>query len=72
MITDKEAKQLRRKLERARSTLKIIHTWATFNYGSHINKQHIANACSRALRESEMQTQSNTVRDIANKIEDMY
>lgn len=50
---NKEAdRKLTTKWERARSALKVIHTWATFNEGSVFTRQDVIVACKKALQES--------------------
>ena len=36
-------------IERLRSALQVIHTWATFNGGSELVPQHVANLCGKVL-----------------------
>lgn len=42
-----------RKLERARSALRVIHTWATFQGGTDFNRKDTEKLCRKALKESE-------------------
>ncbi len=42
-----------RKLERARSALKVIQTWAEFDNGDCLTPNHTSKLCRKALKESE-------------------
>jgi hypothetical protein len=41
-----------KKLERARVTLQIIKTWATFRSGESLVPAHVAKLCMRTLKET--------------------
>ena len=41
-----------RKLELARTALKVIHTWASFDNGSELKPKHVRDLTKRALEET--------------------
>jgi hypothetical protein len=49
----KEVASLQRQLERARSALKVIHTWASFRGGELLTPRDTVNLCNKALEESQ-------------------
>ena len=54
LVPEKLALQLAAELEQAQSALKVIHTWANFEYGElkrghALHPDHVASACMKGL-----------------------
>lgn len=45
--------ELQRRLDQARSAIKVIHTWATFRDGQYLNPADTRALCRRVLDETE-------------------